>query len=155
MLSWLDLVCVCKLDIAIGNADERLLWLHSLHRMDSKAVDEHEHSHSSIRWLIRRGARAAGIRIRGTNLERNRITDHTFAGVVSLFTSNADIDDRNYNPSKGGACTLKNHGPVRYRLRSRDITTETNAVVSVRSWGMHHLTSIDLSVCHRISDVGL
>ena len=86
LLSCLDFGCICQLDIAIGNADERLLWLHSLHRMDSKAVDEYEHSHSSISWLIRRGARATRIRIRGTKLERDRITDHTFAGVGNLFT---------------------------------------------------------------------
>ena len=44
LLSWLDLVCICELDIAIGNNDERLLWLHRLHTMDSKAVDEYERS---------------------------------------------------------------------------------------------------------------
>ena len=45
-LSWLDFGCLCKLDIAIGNADERLLWLHSLHMMDSKAFDEYKHTHA-------------------------------------------------------------------------------------------------------------
>ena len=40
VLSWLDVGCICKLDIAIGNVDERLLWLHSLCTMDSKAIDE-------------------------------------------------------------------------------------------------------------------
>ena len=155
LLSWLDLVSLCKLDIAIGNVDERLFWLHSLHTMDSEAVDKREHSHSSIRWLIRRGARATRIRIGGTKLGRNRITDQTFAGVGNLFTSNADIDDMNHNLSNGGACTLKNDGTVRYRLRSRYIATETNTVVSVRPWGFHHLTSIDLSNCDGISDIGV
>ena len=87
LLSWLDYGCIRKLDIAIGNAYERSLWLHSLHTMDRKAFDEYEHSHSSLRWLIRRGARATRVRIRGTELERDRITDQTFAGVGSLFTS--------------------------------------------------------------------
>ena len=155
LLSWLDLVCLCKLDIAIGSVDERLFWLHSLHTMDSEAVDKREHSHSSIRWLIRRGARATRIRIGGTKLGRNRITDQTFAGVGNLFTSNADIDDMNHNLSNGGACTLENDGTVRYRLRSRYIATETNTVVSVRPWGFHHLTSIDLSNCDGISDIGV
>ena len=57
--------------------------------------------------------------------------------------------------NNGGACTLKNHGPVRYRLGSRDIKTERNAVVSVRPWGMHHLTSINLGNCTSISDIGI
>ena len=64
LLSWLDLICICELDIAIGNNDERLLWLHSLHTMDSGLVDEYGHTHLSIRWLITRGARATRIRIR-------------------------------------------------------------------------------------------
>ena len=136
LLSWLDLVCLCKLDIAIGDADERLLWLHSLQTMESEAVDVYEHSHSSITWLIKRGVRATRIRIRGTRLERSRITDqitdHTFAGVGNLFTSNADIDDMKSSSNNGGIRTLNNHGPVRYRLGSRDIKTETNAVASVR-----------------------
>ena len=103
LLSWLDFSCLCKLDIAIGNAYERLLWLHSLHMMDSKAVDEYKHTHSSIRWLIKRGARATRIRVRGPRLELDGITDQTFAGVGSLFTSNADRDDRNSKLINGGA----------------------------------------------------
>ena len=45
LLSWLDLVCICMLDIAIGNIDERFSWLRSLHTMDIKVVNEYEHSH--------------------------------------------------------------------------------------------------------------
>ena len=155
LLNCLDLVCLCKLDIAIGNADERLLWLHSLHTMDSEPVDVYEHSHSSMRWLIRRGARVTIIRTRGTELERNRITDETFAGVGNLFTSNSDIDARNHNLITGGACTSRSHSTVIDGLRSCDIATETNTIVSVRPWGCHHLTSIDLSNCARVSDIGV
>ena len=45
LLSWFDLVCICMLDIAIGNIDERFSWLRSLHTMDTKVVNEYEHSH--------------------------------------------------------------------------------------------------------------
>ena len=61
VLSWLDVGCICKLDVAIGNVDQRLMWLNSLYTMDSKAIDEYEHSNSSLRWLISRGARATKI----------------------------------------------------------------------------------------------
>ena len=64
LISWLDLVCICRLDTAIGNEVERSLWLHRLLMMDSKVVDEYKHSHSSIRWLITRGARATRIRVK-------------------------------------------------------------------------------------------
>ena len=78
LLSWLDLVCICKLDTAIGDQVERTLWLHSLHMMDSKAVDEYQHSHSSIKWLITRGARATRIQVK---TYRDPINNETFAGV--------------------------------------------------------------------------
>ena len=93
LLSWLDLDCICSLDTAIGNGNDRLLWLHSLHTMDSKAVDEHEHNHSSVRWLITSGVRATRIRRRGTNLERDPITDETFAGMGIVLTPRADNDE--------------------------------------------------------------
>ena len=90
VLSWLDVGCICRLDIAVGNVDERLLWLRSLHTMDSKAVDEYGHSHSSLRWLISRGARATAIRIRGINLESDRITDQSFRGIGLLCALEVD-----------------------------------------------------------------
>ena len=95
------------------------------------------------------------IRIRGTKLERDRITDQTFAGVGILFPSYAERYDKNCNLNNGGAGTLRNRSTVIDRLRSLDITTETNAVVSVRPWGCLHLRSIDLSNCDGISDKGV
>ena len=58
---WLDFGSICSLDTAVGNKDDRLMWLHRLHMMDSKAVDEYKHCHSSIMWLIMRGARATSV----------------------------------------------------------------------------------------------
>ena len=155
LLSWLDVVCICKLDIAIGNAHERSLWLNSLHTMDSKAVDEYEHNHDSIRWLIRRGARATRIRIRRTIRELDRITDQTFGGMCDSFTSNADTDGRNDGLQNRGAVTLQSHSTVRERLRNRDITTDTSTFTFVSSQGCPYLASIDLSLCTSISDIGV
>ena len=155
LLTWLDLVCLCKLDIAIGNAYERSLWLHSLRTMDSKAVDEYEHIHDSIRWLISRGASATRIRIRGTSHARDRITDQTFAGLRIYSTSKTDTDDRNYNLNNVGAGTLKSHSTVRDRLRNRDITTQRSTCASVKLQDCRDLVSINLSYCDRISDIGI
>ena len=91
LLSWLSVGSICSLDTAVGNVDERLMWLHSMHSIDSKSIDEYKHYHSSIRWLIKRGARATSIRARRSKLTSDRqITDMTFAGVGMLFTQNAD-----------------------------------------------------------------
>ena len=155
LLSWLDLVCICMLDIAIGYTDERLLWLRSLHTIDTKAIDEYYHSHSSIRWLIMRGARATRIRISGSTFERDRITNETFEGVGIQSTQNADKDDSNYIVNPRLLHPLKSHSTVRNRLRNRDITTDANKGAPVKPRGCHGLTSIDLGCCRRISDIGV
>ena len=49
VLSWLDFASICYLDIAVGSKAERLLWLHSLHSTNNKAVDEFNHCHLSMR----------------------------------------------------------------------------------------------------------
>ena len=138
VLSWLDVGCICKLDIAIGNVDERLLWLHSLQTMDSKAVDEHEHSHSSLRWLISRGAKATEIRTKRTDLVSDRITDQTFTGIGLLCVQNVDT---------GNADGILIHSDARYSSRNREIKADTNRVVSVRPRSCRHLISINLSDC--------
>ena len=155
LLSWLDVGCLCKLDIAMGNAYERSLWLNSLHTMDSKSLDEYEHTHDSIWWLMRRGARATQIRIRRTRLEHDRITDQTFIGICDSSTLNTDTDGRNDNMNNSGAVELQSHSTVRNRLKNSDITTDTSTCTLVRRWGCPHLTSIDLSGCNSISDIGI
>ena len=88
LLSWLDIRSICCLDIAVGNKDERSIWLHSLHSIDSKAVDDYKHCHASIRWLILirwlvlRGARATSIN-----------HDGIFAGVGMLFSQNMEKEE--------------------------------------------------------------
>ena len=59
--------------------------------MDSKAVDEYKYCHSTIMWLIMRGARATSIQAKRSNLTSDRqITEMTFAGVGILSTQNVD-----------------------------------------------------------------
>ena len=155
LLSWLDLVCVSKLDTAIGNKDERSLWLYSLYTMDSKAVDEYGHSHSSIRWLIRRGARATRIRIRHRNIEWNRITDETFAGVGILSSQGTHTDYIDCTLNTGCANTSMSRITKSHRSENHNFTTDPDPYSSVRPRSRQNLTSIDLSNCRNISHGGL
>ena len=158
LLSWLDLICICKLDTAIGNENERLLWLHTLHTMDSVAVDECDHSHSSVRWLITRGARATRIRIKQRSLECNGITDETFAGVCILSSQGTHTDDSDFTLNTDRANTSwGSWGPITesYRSENRNIRIDIETYASVRPRGFHNLTSIDLSYCKKLSDIGL
>ena len=130
LLNWLDVGSICSLDTAVGNKDERLMWLHSLHSMDSKAIDEHEHCHSSVMWLIKRGARATSIRARRSNLTSDRqITDMTFAGVGILCTHNVNSVDQGFLSWLGMNC---------------DTSNGLNKAVFIRTQGLSQVTSIDL-----------
>ena len=105
LLSWLDIGSICSLDTAVGNKVERLMWLHSLYSIDSKAINDYEHCHLSIRWLITRGARATSIRARRSNRKSARkITDMTFAGVGILCTQNVNSVNQGFLRWLGMKC---------------------------------------------------
>ena len=106
------------------------MWLHSLHSIVSKAIDEYEHCHSSVMWLIKRGARATSIRARRSNLTSDRqITDMTFAGVGILCTHNVNSVDQGFLSWLGMNC---------------DTSNGLNKAVFIRTQGLSQVTSIDL-----------
>ena len=137
ILSWLDMRSIGFLDIAVGNKEERSLWLHSLNMMDSKAVDKCKHSRSSIRWLIVRGAKHSHL------ASNHQITDEIFGGVGNLPTQNRD------SVKRGVLTLLRSFG--NYILRNRRIKHRNHCI---RMQGNPHLKSISLDDCD-ISDVGL
>ena len=140
LLGWLDIGSICSLDTAVGNVDERLMWLHSLHVIDSKAIDKYNHCHLSIMWLIKRGARATSIRALRLNTSDRQITDMTFAGVGILCTQNVDS---------------VNQGFLRWLGMECDTSNGLDMALSIRRHGLSQMTSIDLNHCHQISDVGV
>ena len=157
LLSWLDLRSICYLDIAVGNVDERLLWLHSLQTIDSQAVEEYEHVHASIRWLIIRGARTSRIRVRRFQNGSDIITDETFAGMGNLSVYVVR--------SKKLAIVQRNvlRRIFCFNLRRREITTTNgpDTIISVGVPGCPHLKHIDIpgpddmSCSDRVTDIGL
>ena len=141
LLSWLDIGSICSLDTAVGNKDERLMWLHSLHSIDSKAIDEYKHYHSSTLWLIMRGARATSIRARISGCKSNhQITDKTFAGVGIACTQNVDSVNQGFSRWLGIKC---------------DTSNGLDKALCMRTQGLSQVTSIDLGNCGSISDVGV
>lgn len=154
LISWLDFASIGYLDIAVGNVAERLLWLHSLLTIDTKAIDEYRHSHASIRWMIMRGTRTTIIRVKDRSdtvigRQGDDITDETFADLGLLYSEGAD--------TLGFGSTIS-ESILRLKLRNSDIGNFENYLSSnmtIRSWSCSHLTLIHLRGCLRISDFGL
>ena len=172
LLSWLNIGSICSLDTAVGNKDERLMWLHSLHSIDSKAINEYKHCHSSILWLIMRGARATSIRARSSIRMRmsgltsdREITDMTFAGVGIVCSRNVDSVNQGFLRWLGIKCNTSNGlNKALYITQGLSQVTSidlnycesiSDVGVSAIAQGCPLLTSIDLSFCSRISDVGV
>ena len=144
LLDWLDYVSIVCLDTAVGNATERLLWLHSLPTIDSKAIDEYQHCHSSIRWIIKRALKVTNIRARKLACTSNQhIDDETFAGMGIHCTQNVDY----FN---GGFLSLLTElNNINWTVNNLDWT------VSVETLNWSGLVSLDLSSCYDISSAGL
>ena len=167
LLSWLDIDSIRTLDIAIGNAEERLLWLRSLHMIDSKAIDEYEHCHSSIRWLIMRGARVTRIRAKNLRYGSNqKITDQTIIGVDILPARNVNLVDGIFLSSSQINCETTNDVgvgvPVKKQLNSQLTAIDLSECMRITDAGVlaiaqncPHLTSLDLSNNFVLSDIGL
>ena len=178
ILSWLDISSIRFLDVAVGNKKERSWWFDSLHTMDNKSINEYMYCHTSIRWLIERGARATGIQVRATSYQErelkrtsiHRITDETFAGVGNLPTQNRDSVKRgilSFLRSVGTCifriCRIKHHScrirmqqyPHLKSIRLLDCDGISDIGVSVIVKCCPHLTSIDISGIYRISDIGM
>lgn len=91
LLSWLDICSVGNLDIAMSCEEDRLIWLRCLRVMDANTIDEYRHSHSSLRWVTKRGIRASMIQI--SESKREEITTETFVGFECPTIVSIDLHD--------------------------------------------------------------
>ena len=66
ILSYLSIESICCIDIAVTNTAARLIWLNSLHVNNYPAIDEYEHCHESIRWLVKRDISPRRLNRRGS-----------------------------------------------------------------------------------------
>ena len=161
LLSWLDIGSISSLDIAVGNKSERLQWVKCLGEIESKAINEYRHSHSSLRWLITRGARTISIYNRsGGGCD---INDRTFLGLnLSSTAQSLDRHGSNYlmdtvgeNFNMGGTGVQGISHNVLLSLILISCSKLTDVGVSAIAHGCPQLTTINLSECVSITDVGI
>ena len=99
ILSYLTMVNMCRLDIAATNTASRIMWLSVLRGMNHRAIDNHKHSHESIRWFVERGINPQYLEISDSMLERSdsvgsiasRINGSTFLGLNMSLLRNISL----------------------------------------------------------------
>ena len=94
--------------------------------MDTAAIDGHEHSLSSFRWVVERGIRVKSIKIRESS--RNEIVSDTFEGLYVLSLVCIDL---------------------------HDCVNVTDASISSLLIGCLELQEIDVSGCNLITDADI
>ena len=55
ILSYLSMANICRFDTAVTNRVTRVIWLSLLRGTNHHSINNHKHSHESIRWLVERG----------------------------------------------------------------------------------------------------
>lgn len=124
---WLDVRSLLALDSAISERNERLSWLQTLSTVQSVPMNELQHNHSSIRWLIKRNFRSV-VRIKISRDAKWQIADSTFEGVLLPSLQKMDLTD---------------------------CQRVSDATLSYLTMGCARLTSVDISNCKNITDSGV
>ena len=182
-ITWLDVISICLLDIAVCSHNDRQLWLNSLAIVDAVAIYEHRHDHSSLRWMISRRIRMKKITICASKVDE--IIGDTFLGLVPTWITHIDFSNctnlsisymRNiiwshclsYGTSLQTVIlsycegisdvvisALAQSCPQLHSLNIEGCNEITNDSASVLSQCCPYLHEINLAKCSKISDVGL
>ena len=123
---WLEAHVLGLLDVAISNEAGRASWLKSLRSIQFGFLDNFYQNHSSIRWLILRGANLSSIKVKESTAWA--ITSKTFEGICMPSLRNLNL----------GSCD--------------ELTDDTLAAIAL---GCSQLLSIKLRNCIKITDKGI
>ena len=122
---WLDVRSLTTLDVAVSSRRLRPSWLTVLQCLRSDAVDNWDHSLSSLMWLSKRGIRATRVRMKMDN--------SLVRGCDILLVDTSDI--------------------VHLGLRGCSNMTDQCIVDVVNR--CHKLQSIDIGSCGQVTDAGV
>ena len=92
--NWLDLRDLGLLDSALTNLAERKLWTKCLLLSSCKYLDNHDHTHSSIRWLILRN-----LHPRVIHTADHSVNDLTFHGIDNAYLHTLNLSRSNITDS--------------------------------------------------------
>ena len=148
---WLDVRSLTTLDVAVSSRRLRPNWLTVLRCLRSGALDNWDHSRSSLMWLAKRGIRASRVQMK---MDKSLVR-----GCDILLVDTSDI----VHIGLGGCHHMTDQCVVDIvnrcvKLRSIDIGgcgQVTDAGMIALGHGCGQLRSIDLTCCHKVTDAGV
>ena len=98
ILTYLSMANICWLDTAVTNTASRIIWLSVLRGMNHRTINNHKHSHGSIRWLAERVISPEHSETSETVIIANKINGSTLLGLDisslrSIIFSHCKIGD--------------------------------------------------------------
>ena len=153
ILSYMSMVNICRLDTAVTNTASRAIWLSILRGTSHHSINNHKHSHGSIRWLVERDISPEYLETNGKECIACKINGDALLGldvsslrIVSLCQCN--IRDKDVLRIAGGCPSLTD-----IRLGNCHDITDASMIALARC--CRQLIFIDIGGCSNITDRGL
>ena len=146
---WLDAQSLSLLDIALSSNSARKSWLLILKSITFNAIDQWHHSHSSMKWAIKRNICATQILVSADHSDE--VSDLTFEALG--IHSNPTL----CGEKEKGDSILATWEKRKY-LQTIDLSScegITDIGISALCHGCDQLLTIHLSRCQGITDTGL
>ena len=151
ILSYLSFESISCLDIAVANSEERLIWLKILRVSNFYVVNEYEHCHASIRWLVSRDVNPGGLKIRDSN--RAKINCSTLLGLNT--SSLRQISFRHCMVGAENILSMTSGCAHLREICLHGCNGVTDLSIRALAENSPELISLDVGECDEITDNGL
>jgi Leucine Rich repeat len=148
---WLDVRTLAILDVAVSSKTSRPYWMKYLRSMRSTAIDNMDHSASSLMWLISRGIVVSRLQMKADSWEVRRC-DLSLLNTIDLMHLGL-----NGSRSVTDDCILKTVN-IWSRIRESEVNYSSEVTAAGESaWrhGCDQLQSINLQDCSLVTDAGV
>jgi Leucine Rich repeat len=148
---WLDVRTLAILDVAVSSKTSRPYWNRFLRSLRSTAIDNMDHSASSLMWLISRGIVVSRLQMKADTWQVRRC-DLSLLNTIDLVHLGL-----NGSSSVTDACILKTVN-IWSRMRESEVNYSSEVTAAGESaWrhGCDQLQSINLQDCSLVTDAGV
>ena len=146
---WLNVQSLVILDIAVSSNSARKQWLITLEYITCNVIDGWFHSHSSMRWVIRRGIRSSQILVARNHGDKLSDVSFEAAGI------NCNVGSCDGEVRREGILSIWEGCKFIKSIDLKKYQGITDIGISALAHGCHQLERINLSLCEGITDISV